>query len=127
MPGGRGGLGRLDFALAPEAPDMKKSDSWILTRSLLDTFWTPSGHLLDTFWTSSGQLLDILDILYTSPSVVMPIRLLLNMWFLHLKAVYNNKQEKNYPLRARLLPDARSASPLVSATVLLRAASIASR
>ena len=24
MPGGRGGLGRLDFALAPEAPDMKK-------------------------------------------------------------------------------------------------------
>ena len=25
MPGGRGGLGRLDFALAPEAPDMKKS------------------------------------------------------------------------------------------------------
>ena len=27
MPGGRGGLGRLDFALAPEAPDMKKSHS----------------------------------------------------------------------------------------------------
>ena len=25
MPGGRGGLGRLDFALAPEAPDMKKN------------------------------------------------------------------------------------------------------
>ena len=43
------------------------------------------------------------------------------------KAVYNNKQAKNYPLRARLLPDARSASPLMLATVLLRAASIASR
>ena len=41
--------------------------------------------------------------------------------------MYNNKQAKNYPLRARLLPDARSALPLVSATVLLRAASIASR
>ena len=35
--------------------------------------------LLDTFWTSSGHLLDILDILYTSPSVVIPIRLLLNL------------------------------------------------
>ena len=92
--------------------------------------YIPSAHLLYTFCTPSVHLLHILYILYilyTSPSVVIPIRLLLNMRFLHLKAVYNDKQAKNYPLRARLLPDARSASPLVSATVLLRAASIASR